>query len=266
MFVEFGVRTGRMPGATGQGNPTNNNPNPHDFIFGLGIVFSTLGPIPPPADLSGEGEGKDCPTRLKERKDTCKRGCQGKRKQAAGAGGQAQGAGASHGAQAQAPPAPGHSANNAPPPTMFGVPLHFPGVHVPRPAARRATTTPPATPPTTTRPGAGVGAAARDGPDAARPGRAARARSGAALLRRRSSRCPRRRAASSGCSPGEDEGGKAACAHTFHPACLASAQRARGWWREPAFREGRGEGDGEVESLCITEGRVPRAAWLEGSI
>ncbi|KAJ7884054.1 hypothetical protein B0H13DRAFT_918430 [Mycena leptocephala] len=48
---------------------------------------------------------------------------------------------------------------------------------------------------------------------------------------------------------GEDEGGKEACTHLFHPACLVSAQRAHG--------------ETEVVcSLCSTRGRVPPAALL----
>ncbi|KAJ7853563.1 hypothetical protein B0H14DRAFT_2758383 [Mycena olivaceomarginata] len=55
-----------------------------------------------------------------------------------------------------------------------------------------------------------------------------------------------------------------ACAHTFHPACLVSAQRASRGWREPAS-----DGEGEVEvvcSVCRVEGTVPRAEWLAGSV
>lgn len=65
---------------------------------------------------------------------------------------------------------------------------------------------------------------------------------------------------------GENGENKPACAHTFHPSCLVSAQRARNGWREPVLAEGV---DAEVEvvcSVCRVEGRVPQADWVEGSI
>ncbi|KAJ6466943.1 hypothetical protein C8R45DRAFT_770067, partial [Mycena sanguinolenta] len=50
-----------------------------------------------------------------------------------------------------------------------------------------------------------------------------------------------------------------ACAHTFHPACLVSAQRAMRGWREP---EGGEAGEVEVVcSVCRVEGAVPKAEW-----
>ncbi|KAJ7489422.1 hypothetical protein FB451DRAFT_965994, partial [Mycena latifolia] len=58
------------------------------------------------------------------------------------------------------------------------------------------------------------------------------------------------------------------CAHTFHPACLVSAQRAMRGWREPVLAAD-GEEDGKpvevVCSLCRVEGSVPQAEWLAGS-
>ncbi|KAJ7705347.1 hypothetical protein B0H17DRAFT_920203 [Mycena rosella] len=60
------------------------------------------------------------------------------------------------------------------------------------------------------------------------------------------------------------------CGHSFHPACLVSAQRVRGGWREPVLGGAEGEGkEGEVEvvcSLCRAEGHVPQAEWLAGCI
>ncbi|KAJ7031128.1 hypothetical protein C8F04DRAFT_1041841 [Mycena alexandri] len=67
---------------------------------------------------------------------------------------------------------------------------------------------------------------------------------------------------------GEGEGANGkdgkACAHTFHPSCLVSAQRARRGWREP---DADGEGVVEVVcTLCRVDGGVPREEWLRGSI
>ncbi|KAJ7755208.1 hypothetical protein B0H16DRAFT_731806 [Mycena metata] len=70
-----------------------------------------------------------------------------------------------------------------------------------------------------------------------------------------------------GCAGKEGEGvegknGKA-CAHTFHPSCLVSAQRARRGWREP---DPDGKGDVEVVcTLCRVDGGVPREEWVKGS-
>ncbi|KAJ6600816.1 hypothetical protein B0H10DRAFT_1824405 [Mycena sp. CBHHK59/15] len=54
----------------------------------------------------------------------------------------------------------------------------------------------------------------------------------------------------------------AVCAHAFHPACLVSAQRARGGWREPVA------GDVEVPvvcSVCRAEGFVEMDDWVRGA-
>ncbi|KAJ7491597.1 hypothetical protein B0H11DRAFT_2008434 [Mycena galericulata] len=63
-------------------------------------------------------------------------------------------------------------------------------------------------------------------------------------------------------APGEGEGGRAVCAHTFHPVCLVSAQRARGGCL--VSLEGAWEAVEVACSSCNAEGRLPPAAWLEG--
>ncbi|KAJ7131690.1 hypothetical protein C8R43DRAFT_819863, partial [Mycena crocata] len=58
--------------------------------------------------------------------------------------------------------------------------------------------------------------------------------------------------------------GNDVCAHTFHPACLVSAQRARLGWREPVVG-GEGKDVECVCSLCRAVGNVPEAEWVAGS-
>ncbi|PIL22703.1 hypothetical protein GSI_15396 [Ganoderma sinense ZZ0214-1] len=61
-----------------------------------------------------------------------------------------------------------------------------------------------------------------------------------------------------------DEGGKPVCEHTFHSACLVSAERVAGWGQEVAdVREG---GDVEVSCpVCRAHGVISREKWEEGA-
>lgn len=62
------------------------------------------------------------------------------------------------------------------------------------------------------------------------------------------------------------EGKTAACEHTFHPACLVSAERVAGWSGADQKREVEGEEDIEVSCpVCRAVGCISRADWDEGA-
>ncbi|KAF7791464.1 hypothetical protein EIP86_002480 [Pleurotus ostreatoroseus] len=67
--------------------------------------------------------------------------------------------------------------------------------------------------------------------------------------------------------PGHDmEGKTAACEHSFHPACLVSAERVAGWSGADQKREVEGEDDVEVSCpVCRAVGLITRADWDEGA-
>lgn len=63
----------------------------------------------------------------------------------------------------------------------------------------------------------------------------------------------------------EGSDGKAVCEHTFHPACLVSAERVAGWGQEAADAEGGG-GDVEVSCpVCRAHGVISHGEWGEGA-